>query len=136
MAEVERARATRWRRIAPEDVEAAERSWARAEALDGGRIPGIGEIAGAGHAATATVSLELPGDDDARLDGRPLPRDGAGSDEATARGTTRVVATRAGPHALVVTADGVVRMGGMDRDRPRRLERGDRRAHRRTLLDR
>jgi hypothetical protein len=113
MAEVERARATRWRRIAPEDVEAAGRSWARAEALDGGRIPGIGEIAGAEHAAVATVSLELPGDDDARLDGRPLPRDGAGSDRAvTARGTTRVVATRAGPHALVVTADGVAVWAG------------------------
>jgi hypothetical protein len=113
MAEVERARATRWRRIAPEDVEAAARSWARAEALDGGRIPGIGEIAGAEHAATATVSLELPGDDDARLDGRPLPRDGAKSDEAiAARGTTRVVATRAGPHALVVTAGGAAVWAG------------------------
>ena len=47
MAEIERARSTRWRRIAPLDAEAAERAWLRAEALDGGRVPGLGEVASA-----------------------------------------------------------------------------------------
>ena len=111
MAEVERARATRWRRVPPEDIEASERAWLRAEALDGGRVAGIGEVAAAGPSAGAvpvTVSLSLPGDDAARLDGRPIERALQATAE-TRRGTTRSlvsVVTIAGPHVLVVTADG------------------------------
>jgi hypothetical protein len=93
MAEVERARSTRWRRVDPADTEAAEREWVRAEALDGGRMPGLGEVSATSHPADADVALALPDGDEARLDGQPVP-------------STGVVATRAGPHALVVIADG------------------------------
>jgi hypothetical protein len=93
MAEVERARAMRWRRIAPLDIEAADSAWQRAEALDGGRVAGIGEQAAAGHPAVATVALDVtPDDAQAWLDGRRVP---AG-----------VVQTLAGPHTLVVTWKG------------------------------
>jgi hypothetical protein len=93
MAEVERARSTRWRRVEPADPEAAEREWVRAEALDGGRMPGLGETGAASHPADAEVALGLPGDDEARLDGAPVPESG-------------VAVTRAGLHALVVSVDG------------------------------
>jgi len=111
MAEIERARATRWQRVPPEDAEASERAWLRAEALDGGRVAGIREVAAAGATAgalPASVSLSLPGDDAARLDGRPLEGVLQTTVE-TRRGTTRSVVsvvTVAGPHVLVVTADG------------------------------
>jgi hypothetical protein len=93
MAEVERARAAMWRRLPPFDVEAADLAWTRAEALDGGRVGGIGEQAAAGHAAAASVKLALsPGDARAWLDGRAV-----GGPEAV---------TAAGLHALVVTWEG------------------------------
>jgi hypothetical protein len=94
MAEVARARSTRWRRVDPADPEAAEREWVRAEALDGGRMPGLGEASAASHPADAEVTLVLPDQDDARLDGKDVPASG-------------VSATHAGTHALVVTADAV-----------------------------
>jgi hypothetical protein len=91
MAEVERARALRWRRVPPVDAEAAERAWMRAEALDGGRVAGVGEEALPEHPPAATVVFDLsPGDAEAWLDGEALGR-AAGA------------ATTAGPHALVVT---------------------------------
>jgi hypothetical protein len=89
MAEVDRARSTRWRRIEPTDVEAAERSWLRAEALDRGRVPGVSEHGGAGTPAPATVALAMSRGQRAWLDGVPV--------------LTIPVATRAGLHALVVT---------------------------------
>jgi hypothetical protein len=92
MAEVERARSTRFRRLAPNDDEAAERAWARAEAIDGGRRAGIGEVAAERHAASASLALEVtPRDSTVLFDGLP------------ARPT---VATREGTHALVVLEDG------------------------------
>jgi hypothetical protein len=93
MAEVERARSTRWRRIDPTDAEAADREWVRAEALDGGRMPGLGETSAASQPADAQVTLALPDGDEARLDGAHVSEAG-------------VTATHAGPHALVVMADG------------------------------
>jgi hypothetical protein len=93
MAEVERARSTRWRRVDPADAEAAERDWMRAEALDGGRMPGLGEASATSHPADAEVSLVLPDDDAARLDGESVAPSG-------------IATTHAGPHALVVIADG------------------------------
>jgi hypothetical protein len=93
MAEVERARSTRWRRVDPPDLEAAEREWIRAEALDGGRMAGLGETSAAAHPADAELTLALPDLDGAQLDGEEVPRTG-------------VVMTHAGPHALVVTAGG------------------------------
>ena len=123
MAEVERARSTRWRRIDPADAEAAEREWVRAEALDGGRMPGLGEVSSASHPADAEVALALPGGDEARLDGRPVP-------------ATGVAATRAGPHALVVTADGAPVWAGWIEARPGSFDLRDRRAGRGAVLDR
>jgi hypothetical protein len=113
MAEVERTRATRWRRVPPEDVEAADRAWGRAAALDTGRVPGIGEVAPTARPVEALASLSLPRDDETFLDGRPTRggRDGAGEPEP-ARSTTRSFATVAGPHALVVTAAGATVWAG------------------------
>jgi hypothetical protein len=92
MAEVERGRSSRFRRVQPLDGEAAERAWMRAEALDGGRVPGVGERSTAKSPAGATLALDpLPTKATLRLDGRLQPA-----------GAT-VVATHAGPHALVVT---------------------------------
>jgi hypothetical protein len=93
MAEVQRARSTRWRRVLPADPEAAEREWLRAEALDGGRMPGLGETSAASHPPRAELVLALPDPDGARLDGADVP-------------ATGLAATRAGLHALVVTAEG------------------------------
>jgi hypothetical protein len=89
MAEVERARSTRWRRVTPADVDAAERSWLRAEALDRGRVPGVTEHAGTGTPAPASVTLALPHGEHAWLDGAAV--------------VTIPIATRAGLHALVMT---------------------------------
>ncbi|HZU84775.1 MAG TPA: hypothetical protein VE987_17715 [Polyangiaceae bacterium] len=95
MAEVERARATRWRRVPPADREAADLAWRRAEALDGGRVTGVGEEAAAGHAPEASLVLDVsPPDAERWLDGRPADERGA-------------IGTRAGPHALVVAWRGV-----------------------------
>ncbi|MGH7269874.1 MAG: hypothetical protein ACREJ3_05535 [Polyangiaceae bacterium] len=91
MAEVERTRAARWRRIEPIDTQAANRAWMRAEALDGGRVPGLGEEAGAVHSGPATIDLAVPAGDDAWLDGVPTPR---------------AAVTRSGPHVLSVTSGG------------------------------
>jgi hypothetical protein len=96
MAEVERARSARFRRIAPIDDEAAERAWMRAEALDGGRVAGVGEQPSNAHpeAATVTVTLEPAGG--------VLWLDGA---VAIAAGAGAAIATRAGPHDVRVTWD-------------------------------
>jgi hypothetical protein len=101
MAEVERARATRWRRVAPEDAEAGDRAWMRAQALDGGRVPGIGEVAGATGAPAATITLVFPAGDEARLDGVPVPASASAADRSAAPASTL-----AGPHDLVISADG------------------------------
>jgi hypothetical protein len=72
MAEVERTRAIRFRRVAPTDSEAADRALARAEAIDGGRAPGMGEEAAARKAEPTPVVLDpgpAPGDA-VWLDGR------------------------------------------------------------------
>lgn len=94
MAEVERARSSRFRRVPPLDEEAADRAWLRAEALDGGRVAGVAEGMAAGHPADAAVALDpLPVAATLWVDGRTAPSGLA------------VLSTRAGPHALVVTWD-------------------------------
>lgn len=94
MAEVERARSTRFRVIPPVDLDASDRAWGRAEALDGGRVPGVGESVATTHPADASVALTLePSGGTTWLDGKAV----AGA----------VIATRAGPHAVVVTWDDV-----------------------------
>lgn len=93
MAEVLRMRSSRWRRIDPADPEAADREWVRAETLDGGRMPGLGETSAASHPAEAQVTIDVPDDDAIRLDGASVA-------------TTGPLATHAGLHALVVYAGG------------------------------
>jgi hypothetical protein len=95
MAEVERLRSTRFRRIPPVDLEAAERAWLRAEALDGGRVPGVGEESSTEHPAEAMVTLDpLPDGAQGWIDGEPI----------TAR--TISFATHRGVHALILTKRG------------------------------
>jgi hypothetical protein len=99
LAEVERARSTRYRRIPPVDEEAADRAWARAEGLDGGRVPGAGEALSIAHPAQATIALSVePAGATPWLDGR--------------RVATGNVVTAAGRHALVVTWGDVVVWAG------------------------
>lgn len=96
MAEVERARSMRFRRLPPLDEEAAERAWMRAEALDGGRLQGVGERAATAHPPEATITLEpLPTGATTWVDGRATAAPGG------------VVTTRAGVHAVVLTWDDV-----------------------------
>jgi hypothetical protein len=91
MAELERARSTRFRRVPPVDDEAADRAWVRAEAIDGGRAAGVGEQPATAHPAASTLALEAPPGETVLLDGEPVD---AGP-----------VATREGTHALVATWD-------------------------------
>jgi hypothetical protein len=90
MAEVERARSARERRVPPVDDAAADRAWARAEAIDGGRVAGLGEQISSAHPAAATVAIDVtPADTLVWLDGEPV--DGS------------AVETHTGPHVLVAT---------------------------------
>jgi hypothetical protein len=90
MAEVERCRAARWSRLPYGDAEAADRSWKRADALDGGRVPGLVERESASRPAPATLRLGFADSVDlqAWLDGKPV---------------TTTVESLAGVHALVLT---------------------------------
>lgn len=93
MSEVDRARSAQWRHVPPTDAQAAEGAWLRAEAIDGGRVAGVGEEASATHPPSATIAVDLtPEDAELWLDGQPA-RD-------------HVIATRAGTHALVATWGG------------------------------
>jgi hypothetical protein len=97
MAEVYRTRSARFRRVPPLDDAAAERAWARAEAIDGGRVTGVGEQAGAAHPAAASIVLSTSGA--SGLEGATLLLDGV----AVRPG---VLSTREGAHTLVVAWDG------------------------------
>lgn len=88
MAEVERARAMRWRRILPGDAQAADRASARAQALDGGRAAGAGEESSPQHLQAAVARYEAPVGEEVWVDGRLTPR------------------AFAGLHAVRVTLDG------------------------------
>lgn len=95
-AEVERAWATRWTRLAPIDPERAALALARGRALDGGRAPGIGEPADTSAPDPRDVAMTLEVDSAGRdvvvvLDGREVP----------ARGVLR---RPPGEHQLLVTS--------------------------------
>jgi len=93
MAEIERARSVRCRLIAPTDDEAADRAWSRASALDTGRLAGPGEpTVAAARPATITPEMRASRETQVWIDGSPV---GPGP-----------IASRAGPHALVVTRRG------------------------------
>ncbi len=93
MAEIERARAARFRRITPTDLEAAERAGSRAYALDGGRLAGAGETQ-ATMPPTATITLQVRPSREAQiwLDGSLV--------------ATGTIESRSGPHSIVVTWQG------------------------------
>jgi hypothetical protein len=73
MAEVERVRAARFWHLQPADPEAADRAWARAEALDGGRLPSLGEHPTGTEPRPARVAVDLPPGESLRVDGIPRP---------------------------------------------------------------
>lgn len=91
MAEVERGRAARFRRLQPIDDEAVCRASSRADALDGGRVGALGEESSSPPAASAPVAFN-PGP------GEPLTWlwvDGV-------RFPLNIIALRPGLHAIVV----------------------------------
>jgi hypothetical protein len=92
MAEIERARGTRFRTVDPIDSEAADRAWMRAQALDGGRVPGLNEEPAARIPRAATLAVETPPEDGLRVDG--VERTGP-------------VSLLEGLHAVVVTWNGL-----------------------------
>jgi hypothetical protein len=92
MAEVERVRSARWRRVPPTDLEAAERALTRADALDGGRSPGIGEVTAGTRPLDATVVVDVAAEERAWFDGAEV--------------SAGAITTHAGLHALVVTWEG------------------------------
>jgi hypothetical protein len=98
MAEVERAHSAQWRRMPRAPGNEADRAWARAEALDGGRVAGLGETGSTERPQTATLSVPPLLDEQAWLDG-----------ELLAAGP---VTSREGPHSLVVTWHGAPAWAG------------------------
>jgi hypothetical protein len=95
MAEVERAWSARFLRVPPVDLEAAARAWLRAGALDGGRVPGVGEEDLPGHPSQTNMTIELEsGEGQMWLDGGVV-------------GSQTTMRTRgAGIHSVVVTKGG------------------------------
>ncbi len=94
LAEVERAWAVRFMRIAPIDAERAEKAWARAAALDGGRASGVGEPRAGAAAPTvkATITMSAGTTLVVTLDGVAI--------------TAGPIERAAGTHQLIVTRDG------------------------------
>jgi hypothetical protein len=78
--------------VEPVDLDAAERAAERADALDGGRLPGVGEQASSRAAPLANVTIRVPPGDRAWIDGAPA--DGSATPDAAPR--------RAGLHAVRV----------------------------------
>jgi hypothetical protein len=94
MAEIDRAWAVRYARIAPVDVARSERLWREAAGLDGGRASGIGEPRASTRDPSVVFTLVVPSGVTARIDGVATPS-GAVSKTASA-------------HAVVAERDGVV----------------------------
>ena len=103
-AEVHRSWAARFTRIEPRDDQRAQLAWQEADALDGGRAVGIGEVAFPARARSAAM-LAVHGAPNrklvARLDGVEL----AGSPSADG-GTTYPLDVPAAEHQLVLSIDG------------------------------
>lgn len=111
LAEIERGWGARFMRIGPVDIDRATRAWARADALDGGRAPGIGEAhpAPPRETVSATIGFEGVGEPDApnapaELDELEIWLDGAPVKPG-------VVSRAAGRHHLLVTRDDQVVWG-------------------------
>ena len=109
LAEVERAWAVRFMRIAPMDADRAEKAWARAAALDGGRASGVGEPRSGAPSPTvkATLAMTMSATMVVTIDGVVI----APGPIERAAGTHQVVVTRDGKTAWaawVTIADGAV----------------------------
>jgi hypothetical protein len=103
-AEVHRSWAARWTRVEPKDDRRAQSAWQEAEALDGGRAAGIGEVAFPSPTrAPATLRVEGASSQRlvARLNGAPLT--GTTSPDGT---TTYALDVAAAEHQVVVSIDG------------------------------
>jgi hypothetical protein len=72
MAEVERGWARRWGSVPPKDPDRALAAWQRAEGLDGGREPGVGEVATRTSDASVPFEIVLDGEGEVSVDGRPV----------------------------------------------------------------
>lgn len=102
-AEVHRSWAARWTRVEPRDDGRAQVAWQDADALDGGRAAGIGEVAFPPRpriAATLAVQGVSSQRVVARLDGHELTA------SVTASTTTYALDVAPTEHQIVVTVDG------------------------------
>lgn len=106
-AEVERSWASRWLRLAPRDEARARDAWEHAQALDGGRVPGIGELASGArpksHVSFVVRGARVPSRLVLRVDGVALPAKASGASAVTYE-------TDLAPaeHQIVVASDGRV----------------------------
>ncbi|HEY8076709.1 MAG TPA: hypothetical protein VIF62_21435 [Labilithrix sp.] len=98
-AEVDRAWAARWTRVEPRDEARARVASQDADALDGGRVPGIGE-APAPPRAKVKLAIDVKGASGRSvvvyLDGAPL----------AAKGATYVADVAPAEHQVIATVDG------------------------------
>ena len=105
-AEVHRSWAARWSRVDPRDDLRAQLAWQEADALDGGRAAGIGEVAFPPR-PRAAVTLTVQGATSrkvvARLDGTELTAASSGDGA-----TTYTLDVAAAEHQLVIALDGDV----------------------------
>jgi hypothetical protein len=98
MAEVERGWARRWGSVPPKDPDRAIAAWKRAQGLDGGREPSVGEVATTTSELPVSFQVVLDGEGEMRLDGRPV--------------TAGTVAKTPGEHQLTVTRRGTLVWAG------------------------
>jgi hypothetical protein len=104
LAEVERTRASRYRRLLPPDARRGAEAWARAAALDGGRAAGLGEDAPPGAQPAllgkpSVVRLVLD-------EGAPFDRGGMDAQVDGVRADGGTLAAPPGEHQVVVSRDG------------------------------
>jgi hypothetical protein len=92
-AEVERGWASRFTRAEPRDEARAARAWKRAAALDGGRVPGVGETAlGSPDLVPVTFRFEAQPDIVVTIDGRVVKA----GDQKLAEGEHQVLVRKRG----------------------------------------
>ena len=105
-AEVERTWSARWLRVEPRDDGRARVAWENAQALDGGRVPGIGETSFPPRPVLKTT-IVVQGELGSRLalwfDGVPL-----GPGEKDARRAVYRVEVAPAEHHVLATSDGRV----------------------------
>jgi hypothetical protein len=105
-AEVDRTWAARFSRVEPKDEARARAAWQDADAIDGGRVPGIGETAFP-RRANASAKLVVHASATARvivyLDGTPLAPKSTADTSAT-----YAFETPAAEHQIVATIDGEI----------------------------